>query len=438
MMKKYISMLLSILFIAFALTGCNSETEDTGVIGRQPDSQVDSEVTDLQLVLLNHVSYKGDVLKNMEGKSIEGHEELIDKKYNNITGGNTLVYQLKGYTLVDFDDGDVTGFKAAAYTKGNSLVIVYCGTDGLIDVDMLENFSSGLFDFSAQDGQAKDFAIKNAKKYKDFNLYITGYSMGGRLCYLGTEAAYDNVLTGGLKRVCTFNGLGVKEAFDNTDGNLSNIHNLEVKFAKRTYNYIVNGDTVSDGLNYFVSYHHVGTDIKVACTNEIDGWPMKQHDLYSIIDYLLNGAGQETSSGGNTVAADQTTEPPITEAPTTEPPTTEAPAIQETSTDFLIGDWSTTDGVYLSFYDDGYFEMEWSYFSYEEGEWYAEAISEDTYYIEMDGSLILSMMSMLYGSADQDYHFEILKNNDNSFYLVQVYGDYTAYSSPCKLGFTRY
>ena len=105
---------------------------------------------------------------------------------------------------------------------------------------------------------------------------------------------------------------------------------------------------------------------------------------------------------------------------------------------FLIGDWSTSDGVLLSFYDDGYFEMEWGYFPAEEGEWYAEAISDDTYYIEMDGSLILSLMSMVYGSADSDYHFEILKNNENSFYLVQVYGNYTAETSPCKLGFTRY
>ena len=37
-------------------------------------------------------------------------------------------------------------------------------------------------------------------------------------------------------------------------------------------------------------------------------------------------------------------------------------------TDFLIGDWSTSDGVYLSFYDDGYFEMEWGYFPAEDSE----------------------------------------------------------------------
>ena len=47
------------------------------------------------------------------------------------------------------------------------------------------------------------------------------------------------------------------------------------------------------------------------------------------------------------------------------------------------------------------------------------------------------MMSMLYGNTLTDYHFEILKCNNDNFYLVQVYDDYTARTSKCKLGFTR-
>lgn len=109
----------------------------------------------------------------------------------------------------------------------------------------------------------------------------------------------------------------------------------------------------------------------------------------------------------------------------------------ENDVDFLIGDWSTSDNVYLSFYDDGVFVMDWGYFPEEEGNWSAEAISNDTIKIDMDGSSILSMMSMLYGNSLSDYHFEVLKCNDDNFYLVQVYGDYTARTSPCKLGFTR-
>ncbi len=116
---------------------------------------------------------------------------------------------------------------------------------------------------------------------------------------------------------------------------------------------------------------------------------------------------------------------------------TEPPTQPKADVDFLIGDWSTSDDVYLSFYDDGVFVMDWGYFPEEEGNWSAEAISNDTIKIDMDGSSILSMMSMLYGNSLSDYHFEVLKCNDDNFYLVQVYGDYTARTSPCKLGFTR-
>lgn len=427
MMNKLLSITVVIILFAFLITGCNNTNS--------ADEQIYTEVTDLQLVLLNHVSYKKD-LETLEGKSIEGLDSLIDDKYKyNISGGETLVNELSGYTLIDYDYGDPTGFNAAAYTKGNNLVLVYVGTSDF--KDKIEDVKSAFFDVSVQDGQAKQFAKDNVNSYKDYNLYITGYSMGGRLCYLGTEEVIDNDLGNNLKKVRTFNGLGIKEALDTTDSHLSNMHNLQVKFANKTYDYIVENDFVSDGDSesswmHRLKYNHVGTEFKIPCTNEIDTGDMKQHDLYSIIDYLLHNPEPGTASDSQTE---------VSKEESIEPSTVAAPADQSTqpeaSVDYLIGDWSTSDGVILSFYDDGFFEMEWGYFPTEEGEWDAEALSEDTYYLDMDGSLILSLMSLAYGSADSDYHFEILKNGDNSFYLVQVYGDYTAQTSPCKLTFTR-
>ncbi len=105
--------------------------------------------------------------------------------------------------------------------------------------------------------------------------------------------------------------------------------------------------------------------------------------------------------------------------------------------DFLIGEWSTSDGVHLSLYEDGTFTLQWSCFPDEFGYWDAEMLSDDIWELTMEGSDVLDMMSMIYGNALSDYHFEILKKNENSFYLVQVYGDYTAHTSPCKLYFTR-
>ena len=105
--------------------------------------------------------------------------------------------------------------------------------------------------------------------------------------------------------------------------------------------------------------------------------------------------------------------------------------------DFLIGDWSTSDGVKLSFYDDNVFSLEWGFMPYEEGNWEIEPITKYSCKIEMDGSTILKLMSTVYGTVNSNYHFEVIKCNEDNFYLVQVYGKYTASDSPCKLGFTR-
>lgn len=284
--KKNGFLVIVILLAFFMFTGCPEKTKQT-TSGNENNI---ADVTDLQLALLNHISYKEE-LKNLIGKTVEGHDELIDAKYlENITGGTSLIDELKGYTVIDYDYGDPTGFNAAAFTKGNNLVLVYVGTsDGK---DIIEDCKSGLFDFSVQDGQAKAFAKDNVKAHKHFNVYITGYSMGGRLCYLGAEELFDSVLAGNLKKVCTFNGLGVKEAFDITDGNLSNIHNLKFKFGDKASNYVVEGDFVSDlstltSFKFILGLEHIGKVHRIPCTNEIDDGVMKQHDLYSIIDYLL-------------------------------------------------------------------------------------------------------------------------------------------------------
>ena len=115
----------------------------------------------------------------------------------------------------------------------------------------------------------------------------------------------------------------------------------------------------------------------------------------------------------------------------------EEPEAQETAgADFLLGEWSTSDGVELTF-DETTYLMDWGYFFSEKGSWNAEPVTEDALRIELEGSNILSIMSLIYGSTSSNYHFEVLKCNDDNFYLVQVYGDYTAKTSPCKLGFTR-
>ena len=262
-----------------------------------PD-QRDYNVTDLQLALLNNAVYS-DALDNYEGTGeyISGCEGLTDSRFP--LSDSELENELYGYEVLDFDHGDITGFRAAAFRKGNCLILTFCGTEDF--GDMVQDFFSGIFDFSAQDGQTRRFAIKNAESFfaTDPEIYITGYSMGGRLAYLAAEEICDSKYKSELKRVVTFNGLGVKESFDIHDALLSNIHGLESKFANITANYIVRGDGVSDTEDdnfrsgKLSSYIHVGVEHRYDCTNPNSGdvysfvrykVDMQKHDLYTFVD----------------------------------------------------------------------------------------------------------------------------------------------------------
>ena len=106
----------------------------------------------------------------------------------------------------------------------------------------------------------------------------------------------------------------------------------------------------------------------------------------------------------------------------------------------LIGTWVTPQGdTIMDFSGDGTYTVEWKSFGgfTEEGAWSADSMAGESFPIEMDGLGILQLMQLFYGGVSSDYHFEILKNGEDGVYLVQVYGDYTAQSSPCKLPLQR-
>ncbi|MBQ3330122.1 MAG: hypothetical protein IJG87_02975 [Ruminococcus sp.] len=111
-------------------------------------------------------------------------------------------------------------------------------------------------------------------------------------------------------------------------------------------------------------------------------------------------------------------------------------ASADSDTVFLIADWVASDNSTLSFYDDGTFTFDWG-FMMEDGDWAVEKKTDDTFYLDIDSNGLLSLMSLAYGVMDSEYHFEILKCNDDNIYLVQVLSGETAKTSRCKLGFTR-
>ena len=112
---------------------------------------------------------------------------------------------------------------------------------------------------------------------------------------------------------------------------------------------------------------------------------------------------------------------------------------QESKPFDLVGLWVTKDGASIEFAESGAFYFDWG-FGYEETGAYSvgEATGAKSFRIQLDGTSLISLMKMLYGSMDSSYHFEILITDRDTIDLVQVYGGYSAATSGCKLRFSRY
>jgi hypothetical protein len=305
---------LLLLAVAMSLSACEGNSKSRN----KTHSNV-IEVSDLQMALLCDVVYRDELdtyLTNGQELPTDDAHSLIKDEYLEEMGDRNLAAELSGFTVVDFDHGDITGFRAAAFKKSNNIVVVYCGTEDLADV--LTDISSGIFDFSSQDDKAEQFAKDNADRHPDCNIYIAGYSLGGRLAYLGTEAIIDSGYESRLMRVCTFNGLGALEMPNASDSKLSNIHRLEEKMEDYIVNYIVKDDVVSDGwvkkrLLLF-NLSHIGKHVYYDCTTpkdlgyfEISGIKLlnlTKHDLYTFIDALSEHRAAESPKNERTPLQD--------------------------------------------------------------------------------------------------------------------------------------
>jgi subtilisin family serine protease len=103
----------------------------------------------------------------------------------------------------------------------------------------------------------------------------------------------------------------------------------------------------------------------------------------------------------------------------------------------LTGIWQAVDGAEIVFNSDDTFTFDWGFGLTESGTYSVDSTSGDSFPITMNGTSLITLMQLMYGAADSSYHFEILKKDVDHISLVQVYGDYTASSSPCKLPLTR-
>jgi len=137
-----------------------------------------------------------EIYKDYVKTDIEGWELVVPKKADS-AGLNKINVYKKG------------NFAAAAYKKGDEIIIVFRGTDD--KKDLIEDVRIALSKGLKTDVYAHDFTNMVLKEYPNCKLIFTGHSLGGAYAQL---ACVKNLVAG--KACCgyTFNAPGMKDYLD--------------------------------------------------------------------------------------------------------------------------------------------------------------------------------------------------------------------------------
>jgi len=180
----------------------NKDSDGDGLTDSKDKKPMEWDVCDRDLALFASLTY------NTQN---EYNSKSINKNYYNY-GSPNEVYDY--WTIVDCSGekwADInTHFFATTYKNGNKIVIAYRGTDGEIGEWLNNLIGVGLINYHSEEGYAKNYASKIAKKYSDCDIYITGHSLGGYLAQFGAYEIIQNHSMNKLKKVAYFNGIGLE------------------------------------------------------------------------------------------------------------------------------------------------------------------------------------------------------------------------------------
>ena len=180
----------------------NKDSDGDGLTDSKDKKPMEWDVCDRDLALFASLTYN---------TQSEYNNKSINKNYYNY-GSPNEVYDY--WTIVDCSGekwADInTHFFATTYKNGNKIVIAYRGTDGEIGEWLNNLIGVGLINYHSEEGYAKNYASKIAKKYSDCDIYITGHSLGGYLAQFGAYEIIQNHSMNKLKKVAYFNGIGLE------------------------------------------------------------------------------------------------------------------------------------------------------------------------------------------------------------------------------------
>lgn len=178
------------------------------------------DVSDRDLAIFSTLAYESESPNNLIGSLFE--EDRFQ--------GLAKMEEVKSWELGDYiayeteDEKTERWFSASTYVESNSknIVVSFRGSSDWMDWVGNGIIYSILFIRHPQAKEAENYIKKIVKKYSNYNIYITGHSLGGYLALTAAASvSYDDNSI--IDRVATFNGLGldlsspkyIKEGIDN-------------------------------------------------------------------------------------------------------------------------------------------------------------------------------------------------------------------------------
>lgn len=179
------------------------------------------DVSDRDLAMFSTLAYNSKSPINLIGTDFESDRFQGLAKMKEIES-----WKLDDYiSYVTEDGGDEKWFSASTYKESDSknIVVTFRGSSDWMD--WVENLFIYPWAFvrHPQAEEAESYIKKIVNKYPDYNVYITGHSLGGYLA-LTASASISSIDSSVVERVATFNGLGldgltspkyIKEGIDN-------------------------------------------------------------------------------------------------------------------------------------------------------------------------------------------------------------------------------
>jgi len=205
------------VYLKYSSSPVSIDTDLDGYIDGEDQRCLLWDVGDRDLAIFAALTYEdGAVFKGKmyQASQLKGSEEEEGERYYfldyaSIAPGDFDEGISSKWVIVDYENRYVLmdRFSATTYKCQDNIVISYRGTNETLEwIDNVVCY--GMFNYHTEEAYARAYAQKIAERYPEYNIYITGHSLGGYLAQIGTAQLLENTdIT--PKRVAYFNGIGI-------------------------------------------------------------------------------------------------------------------------------------------------------------------------------------------------------------------------------------